>query len=206
MNTWDDRFRAGEYPTDPDPSPVLRRYVDSVPDGRALDVATGTGRNAVFLASAGYEVDAVDKSQVGLEQARENAREQGVEERVNWIQGDASTFTFPPEQYQLITVSYYRAIDRFPDLKEALAPGGYLFVEHHLRSTESTPSGPQSDRYRFGANELLHSCLDLTVLYYDETTEERSEGRLRANARLLARKSSGVRQSYPRRNAGAEES
>ena len=199
MTDWDERFRAGEYPTDPDPSPVLQQYVEDIPEGRALDVAAGTGRNAVFLAESGYDVDALDKSRPGLQTARENAAKRGVEDRVNPIQGDVSTYEFPTETYELITVSYYQTVDRFPDIKEALVPGGYLFVEHHLRSTESTPSGPQSDRYRFASNELLHSCLDLTVLYYDETTEERSDDRLRANARLLARQSSGVRQSYPRR-------
>lgn len=199
MTDWDERFRAGEYPMDPDPSPVLRRFIDDVPTGRAIDVATGTGRNAVFLATEGFTVDAIDQSRVGLQAARENARDRSVADRVNWIQADVATYGLPVEEYDLITVSYYRVVDRLPDIKAALAPGGYLFVEHHLRSTESTPSGPSSDRYRFAANELLHACLDLTVLYYDETTEERPDDRRRANARILARKSHGQRQSYPRR-------
>ena len=45
--TWDERFRRGDYPADPDPTGLLRRRVDTLPDGRALDVATGTGHNAV---------------------------------------------------------------------------------------------------------------------------------------------------------------
>ena len=199
MTNWDDRFRAGEYPRDPEPSPVLREYVDAVPEGRALDVAAGTGRNALFLAEAGYAVDALDSSRVGLEIARETARERGIEDRLNPIQADVPTYSFPPDAYELITISYYRAVDRFPDIKEALVPGGYLFVEHHLRSSDPTPSGPTNDRYRFASNELLRSCLDLTVLYYDETTEERPDDRRRANARILARNSRGPRQSYPRR-------
>lgn len=198
MTTWDERFRTGAYPQNPDPSPVLRRYITAIPDGRALDVATGTGRNAVFLAESGYTVDAIDQSREGIQIARENATDRGVEDRINWIQADVPSYAFPTAQYDLITISFYRAVDRFPDIKEALAPGGYLFVEHHLRSTESTPSGPSNDRYRFGANELLHSCLDLTVLYYDETTEERPDDKRRASARLLARHTSGTRQSYPR--------
>ncbi|MFQ3320261.1 MAG: hypothetical protein ACI80F_002340, partial [Natronomonas sp.] len=105
----------------------------------------------------------------------------------------------PTDRYELITISFYRAVDRFPDIKEALVPGGYLFVEHHLRSTEPTPAGPSTDRYRFAANELLHACLDLTVLYYDETTEERPDDKRRANTRILARNSSGIKQRYPRR-------
>lgn len=199
MTSWDDRYRRGAYPSDPEASPVLRRYVDAFPSGPALDVATGTGRNALFLASAGYEVDAIDRSGVGLRRARERAVERGVADRVNWLQADLAGFEFPTERYAAITVSYYRAVDRFPDLEEALVPGGYLFVEHHLRSTEPTPSGPSSDRYRFGANELLRAGLGLTVLYYDETSSENADGERRANARLLARRSSGPRQAYPSR-------
>lgn len=199
MTNWDERFRAGDYPMNPDPSPVLREYVADLPDGRALDVATGTGRNAVFLAESGYDVDALDQSREGLKIARENATKRGVEDRVDWIQADARTYDYPANRYAVITISFYRILDRLADIKEALVPGGYLFVEHHLRSTEPTPSGPGSDRYRFAANELLHACLDLTVLYYDETTEERPGDRRRATARVLARHSSGPRQSYPRR-------
>jgi SAM-dependent methyltransferase len=199
MTTWDERFREGEYPQNPDPSPVLEQYLSEIPDGRALDVATGTGRNAVFLAAAGYDVDALDQSREGLRITRGNAAENGVEDRLNLIQTDVPTHEFPTDRYDLITVSFYRAIDRFPDIKRALRDGGYLFVEHHLRSTDETPSGPSSDRYRFGANELLNACLDLTVIYYDASTEERPEDRRRASARILARNTHGQRQSYPKR-------
>lgn len=199
MTGWDERYRRGEYPTDPEPSPVLRHYVDAFPDGRALDVATGTGRNALFLAGAGYSVDAIDQSRVGLRQARDRAVDRGLDSRVNWIQADVPSYEFPDERYAAVSISFYRAVDRFPDIKEALVPGGFLFVEHHLRSTEPTPSGPSGDRYRFGANELLHAGLDLTVLYYDETSSTNPDGERRANARLLARKSSGTRQAYPDR-------
>ncbi|WP_418280759.1 class I SAM-dependent methyltransferase [Halorubrum sp. DTA98] len=199
MTDWDERFASGEYPRAPEPSPVLRSYEPSIPDGRALDVAAGTGRNAVFLADAGYEVDALDASREGLRITRERAAARDVGDRLNVIHGDVSSYGFPKQRYELITMSFYRAVDRFPDLKDALVPGGYLFVEHHLRSTDETPSGPSTDRYRFAANELLHAGLDLTVLYYDEGTEERPGDRRRASARLLARRSHGGRQSYPPR-------
>jgi SAM-dependent methyltransferase len=198
MTTWDERFREGKYPQDPDPSPVLERYVDAFPDGRALDVATGTGRNAVFLAAESYAVDAVDQSREGLRIARANAAERGVADAVEFIQADVPSYGFPAETYEVITVSFYRAVDRFPDLKEALCPGGYFFVQHHLRSTDPTQSGPSTDRYRFAANELLYACLDLTVVHYDERTETRPDGRTAAVATVVARKTTGPRQSYPR--------
>lgn len=202
MTSWDERFRDEEYPQNPNPSPVLEQYLSEIPDGRALDVATGTGRNAVFLAAEGYEVDAVDQSREGLRITQENAASRGVESRLNLVQADISTYRFPTDAYDLITVSFYRIIDRFPDLKEALKEGGYLFVEHHLRSDEATPSGPSDDRYRFGANELLQACLDMTVLYYDAGVEERADDKQRATARILARNTHGQRQSYPIRRRG----
>lgn len=196
-SSWDERFRAGESPN-PDPSRLLRAYVDALPDGRAMDVATGTGRNATFLASEGYEVDAIDRSEVGLRVAREHARERGIADRIEWIRADVPTYAFPTATYDLVTISFYRAVDRFPDIKEALTPGGVLFVEHHLRSADSPEAGPSGDRYRFAANELLHTCLDLTVLHYEERTESRADGRSATVSRIVARNSAGHHQSYPR--------
>lgn len=197
MPTWDDRFRDGTYPHDPDPSPVLDRYVETFPEGRALDIATGTGRNALFLAGAGYDVDAIDQSRVGLEIARQHARDRGLDDRLAWIQADLTEHHFPRSTYAVITISFYRAVDRFPDIKAALIPGGILFVQHHLRSSEPVDAGPSGNRYRHPANELLHTCLDLTVLFYAEVTEE-DDDRTAATAQLLARNTTGQEQTYPR--------
>lgn len=196
MTTWDERFRTGEYPADPDPSPVLREYVDETSDGRALDVACGTGRNAVFLAGLGYEVDAIDRSIEGLRITRANAADRGVDDRVNLIQADATRFDYPEEMYDVVTISFFRTLDRLNDIKAALQPHGLLFYQHHLRSEPPAEAGPNSDRYRFCSNELLRACLDLTVLYYEESSEQ-WEGQLSATVELVARNSHGGTQSYP---------
>jgi SAM-dependent methyltransferase len=197
MVDWDERFERGQYPQDPEPSELLRSTVASAPEGRALDIATGTGRNAVFLAERGYRVDAIDRSRAGLEITRERAAERGVEDRLACIHADVSSHEFPIETYDLVTISFYRAIDRFPDVTAALKDDGVLFVEHHLRTTDPVSSGPDGDRYRFGANELLHAALGLTITRYEEGLETRSDGRHAAIARVVARKRSGSKQSYP---------
>jgi SAM-dependent methyltransferase len=199
MTTWDERFASGSYPSDPDPSPVLRRYTETFPEGRTLDVATGTGRNALYLAEQGYEVDGLDQSREGLRIARETAENRGIADRTNWIQGDVESYEFPESVYDVVTISFYRPMDRLPDIKQALRPGGVLFVQHHLRSPDESAYevGPSTDRYRFAANELLHACLDLTVLHYSETTEVREDGRHAETAQVIARNSHSPRQSPP---------
>jgi SAM-dependent methyltransferase len=201
MTTWDERFREGEYPQDPEPSPVLRAYVDAAPGDRALDIATGTGRNAVFLAEQGYEVDAIDQSGEGLRITRERAEERGVGGRLTLTQADAKEYDYPESEYDLVTISFFRTLDRLNDIKAALNPGGVLFYQHHLRSPDATV-GPSGSRYRFRANELLHACLDLTVLQFEASTEygrERGDGddRVSATATIVARNSHGGCQSYP---------
>ncbi len=199
MTSWDERFRTGEYPSDLEPSPVLREYVSETARGRALDVACGTGRNTLFLAEQGYEVDALDQSNVGLQLTRAAATDRRIADRLNLIQADATQFEYPTDRYDIVTISFFRTLDRFQDLKAALKPDGLLFYQHHLRSDPPAKAGPSSRRPRFGSNELLRACLDLTVLYYEESSEQ-WEGQSSATVELVARKSHGGTQSYPETN------
>jgi SAM-dependent methyltransferase len=193
---WNEKYSTDEeFELPDDPIPELARRIETLPSGRALDVATGTGRNARFLASEGYEVDAVDVSDEALDRAASAAEDEGV--AVNWIRADIDDFEFEADAYDVITVSFFAALDRLPDLMEALAPGGVLVYEHHLRSSDGIDIGP-SDRYRYPSNHLLHACLDLTILGYEERTRPDREGRTQAVATLVGRNSTGGAQSYPR--------
>ena len=191
---WDARYRERTGESVGDPTPALRRWRDALPSGRALDVATGRGRNALFLAERGYEVDAVDVSGEALSQARARAEERDLD--VNWVQADLTEYPFPSATYDVVVVSFYATLDRLPDLKEALAPGGVLVYEHHLRSATPVDRGPRTDRYRFRSNDLLRACLDLTVLSYAERVR-RTDGRAAAVVTLVARNSTGGAQQYP---------
>ena len=197
----DDRERWNEKHSDatfdpPDgPIPELERRLHTLPNGRALDVATGTGRNAVALAEGGYDVDAVDVSDVALERARQRATDRGVD--VNWIRADLADVDLETDAYDVIAVGFFAALEHLPALKEALAPGGVLIYEHHLRSSDPVEVGPSSDRFRYRSNDLLRACLDLTILSYEERRRP-VPGGIAAVATLVARNSRGGTQSYPK--------
>jgi SAM-dependent methyltransferase len=194
---WNEKYRTDdEFELPAEPIPALARLIDSLPTGRALDVATGTGRNARFLARHGYAVDAVDVSDEALDRAASAAEREGVE-GVTWVRSDIEEFDFERSAYDVITVSFFAALDHLPEIKEALAPGGVLVYEHHLRSSDPIDLGPSSDRYRYRSNDLLRACLDLTVLDYRERTRTDEKGRTLAVATLVGRRSTGGRQSYP---------
>ncbi|WP_336343578.1 class I SAM-dependent methyltransferase [Halalkalicoccus ordinarius] len=161
---WNERYSEEEPPTDP--AAVLTEHVEELPDGRALDVATGGGRNAIFLAERGYAVDAIDISEAGLEIAHERAAERGVSDAIEFVREDVEEYELPREAYDVIVVTHYYSLNVVPALKRALAPGGVLLYEHRLR-----PPGDDSHRFRFRPNDLLRACLDLRIVRYDEPME-----------------------------------
>lgn len=191
---WNEKYADPEFELPTDPIPELTRVIDRLPEGRALDVATGYGRNAIYLAEAGYEVDAIDVADQALQEARRRARKRSV--TVNWIQADLMTYPLPMETYDVVTLSFFGGIDLLSRLKDTLTPGGILIAELHLRTTEETNHGPSDPRSRMRANELLHTCLDLTVLRYQEGLRVESETR-NAVCTIVARNSHGASQPYP---------
>lgn len=187
---WDERYRAGEYEGRPYPAPFLQSWLatrnqrPSAP-ARALDVACGLGRNARLLARSGYDVDAVDVSQVAIDKATELAREEAL--AVNWQAMDLDEVPLPNGPYQLIVVC--RFLDRrlVPDLKRRLAVGGRLVYEQHVvMTTDEQVGGPKSARFRLQPNELLHLFSDLHVVHYNEGLVSDPDGALMALAQLVA--------------------
>lgn len=198
---WDQMYQQG-YPYSPGPSWLLQHHIDWLPQGQALDVGTGIGRNAYYLAEHGYQVDGVDFSETALSRARE-ARSTPAE-NINWIQADINEFDVASREYDLILVSFFPELEVIRLLKDGLATDGVLLFEHHLRTTDEVDRGPTEDglgsnpdRYRDRSQELLHTCLGLTILYYEEALRTYEDGGQAAVASVVARNSTGGTQSYP---------
>ncbi|MFB6206941.1 MAG: class I SAM-dependent methyltransferase, partial [Haloglomus sp.] len=121
---WNERYRTGEYHHQGDPAAILTTNATWLPEGRALDVATGTGRHARYLAARGYEVDAVDISEEGLAIAKRKATDRGLD--VNWIQADLDALPLRADTYAVICVVGYYDVALLERLEAALVSGGVL--------------------------------------------------------------------------------
>lgn len=83
---WDDRYATTELIWGAEPNQFLVREVADLPAGKALDLATGEGRNAIWLARRGWDVTGVDFSAVALGKAREIAADLDVS--IEWVEAD----------------------------------------------------------------------------------------------------------------------
>lgn len=167
-NEWDRRYTESDDPAQPQPSPFLEAWLEHLPQGdRALDVACGTGRNALRLAEAGYAVDAVDISAVAIARGRSEARQRGL--RLTWHVADLDDFTLEQAAYQVITVIRYRNRALWPKLIDALAPEGWVLVEHHFKTMASV-AGP-SESFKLEPQELLDAFGTLRVVRFEEVID-----------------------------------
>ncbi len=165
--------------------PMLASWLPRLPTGRALDVACGAGRNALLLAQAGYQVDAIDISDVGLDLGRKKAERQGLP--INWIEQDLDQPYRFDSDYDLIIIMWYVNPGLITRLCDCLAPGGYLLCQEHL-ITDQVVTGPGSTKHRVAGGQLAELVYGVDVLYYDESIETNAVGEKIASARLVAKK------------------
>lgn len=131
---WDERYAGAEQIWSGRPNTALVAETTGLTPGRALDVGCGEGADAVWLAARGWDVTALDVSQVALDRAARQAEAAGV--RVRWVAGGLTDAAPAAGGFDLVT-AMYPALRRTADdaaehvLIDAVAPGGVLLVVHH---------------------------------------------------------------------------
>lgn len=184
---WERRYAEGSYMARTHPTELLAQWLPALPRGRALDLACGAGRNALHLALAGYQVDAMDISAVALERGAGKAAELGVS--INWNNVDLDYVELAAGTYDVVVVARYVNRGLAEGLMASLREGGHLVYEQHLLTTQQV-DGPRSRSFRLQPNELLEMFRALRVLYYRESLAADADGRTMALAQLVACKGS----------------
>ena len=183
---WDERFGRKEFALGKDPNPFLKKHIHLLPRGKALDLATGEGRNAVFLAQNGFEVDAVDISEKGLKKVRALAREKGVE--INTVLVDLDQYQIEKERYDLIANFYFLKRRLIPRIKKGLKKGGKVIFETYILEHRTLGvGGPKQAKYFLKPNEPLRLFKGFRIQFYREGIF-REGGRRKAVASLIAEK------------------
>jgi len=183
---WDEKFRKKKYTLGTEANPFLRKHIRLLPRGKALDVAAGEGRNTVFLAQHGFDVEAVDISQEGLSKARKLAKVKGV--KIKTVLADLDHYPIARESYDVITDFYFLDRRLISRIKKGLKKGGRVVFETYLTEHSNIcREGPRNPQYLLKPNELLKLFGGFRILFYREGIF-REGGKKKAIASLIAQK------------------
>ena len=179
--SWDDRYAGDEYLFGTEPNRFLVACRSLLGDGgRALCVADGEGRNSVWLASEGFDVDAFDASPVAVEKARRLAAKRGVS--VRFTVADADSWSWPESAYDVVAAIFIQFAS--PDLRrrmfdriaQTLRPGGLLLLEgYRVEQLAYGTGGPRSTAQLYTEEQLRTELAVLRLEQlrsYDEAVEE----------------------------------
>jgi SAM-dependent methyltransferase len=163
VRDWDKRYRLREHAAsdlEAAPTPLLVETAASLPPGKALDLASGAGRNALWLAEHGWEVTAVDGAQTAIEILRSRVMERGLKIDAVVADLEKGEFKIEPSHWDLVAMCYYLQRNLFEAAKRGVAPGGILISIVHM-SEPGEEDGPhrlrpgQLEQY-FAGWEILH--------------------------------------------------
>lgn len=157
---WDARYAATDLVWSVTPNQFVAAEVADLAPGSAVDLAAGEGRNAIWLASRGWDVVAVDYSSVGLAKGRRLAEDQQLPGSVSWVCADATTWESAPV-HDLVVIAYLQlpADERRAAVRRgfaALRPGGTLLVvAHDTTNLAEGTGGPQDASVLMTAEDVL---------------------------------------------------
>jgi SAM-dependent methyltransferase len=164
---WNERYAGAELLWSSTPSRFLVAETEDLPPGRALDLACGEGRNAVWLGERGWRVTGVDFAEAALAKAAELAAGRGVE--LELIHADLLEWVPPAGAYDLVAVLYLQlpAAERRLVLgraADAVAPGGtFLLVAHDLLNLAEGHGGPSDPTVLTSAEEVAAELPGLVI-------------------------------------------
>ena len=169
LSSWTGPRKYGKPPDsrlELSPSPFLVENIDILPKGKALDLAMGYGRNTLFLANHGYEVEGIDISTQCVSRVRKIAEASDL--KVTATCSDLEKdYVIEKESYDLIICFYYLQRALFPDILDGVKPGGAVVYETF--TVDQTRFGrPKNPEHLLKPNELLGVFREWRVLRYRE--------------------------------------
>jgi SAM-dependent methyltransferase len=174
---WDQRY-AEKQQWSAEPNALVAELLGGLPPGRAVDLAAGEGRHALWLAGLGWQVTAVDFSEVGLARGRDRQ----AADRVDWVTADVTGWSAEPGSLDLVLVAYLHLPEAdttalFTRAIGWLAPGGRLLVlGHDVENLTAGVGGPQEPAILHSVDRLRPVAERLEVDRLEQVRRETPAG------------------------------
>lgn len=200
---WDEKYQSRSEVWDGKPHPNLIAETADLAPGSALDVGTGEGADAIWLAERGWQVTAVDISTVALERGRKQADSLGAEtaQMITWLHADLTEWEPPAARFDLVSLQFMHlpSVQRVPTyqrLADSVAPGGVLLiVGHHPSDLETTARRLPDPDPLFTADQIANELRNGWDVLVQDTRPRAEHDRMHEtitvhDAVLVARRSS----------------
>ena len=179
-----ERSRMAHQPQQTDHAPSIflaqQLQLHRLPKGRVLDVAAGSGRNALYLASHGFQVDAMDRDEQAMAHLAATAKQRNLPNlTVRTVDLERKTEErpeFPKQEYDVVVVCFYLHRALFPAMIDSLKPNGVLIYETFTIDNYMRHRHPRRWEFCLAHNELLRLTSTLRVLSYDEGEHDGGHG------------------------------
>jgi len=185
IEEWDARYRTGERAEEDlsaPPTPLVVQFAVNLTPGKALDLACGPGRNAIWLAEHGWDVKAVDGSKAAIEILEHRAAARGLDIHTKVADLERLKFHIEPRSYGLICKCYYLQRSLMPAVLEGVRPDGMAIVIVHLAEAG------EETTYKHAAPGELRRFFDGWEILHDYEGPPRDSAHKRSVAEIVARK------------------
>ena len=176
---WNKRYQNNPIPDRP--IDLIVDYATQAQKGKALDIACGMGRHSKYLASIGFEVDALDISSVAIEEIQNipNIYPKEI---------DFDSYELPKDRYELVICTFFLKRELFPQIVDALKDGGVFIYETFVYHPDNQQA-PSERSYLLEAGELADVFQDkLEFIHLDEYWSETMKGHKMKKASFVGRK------------------
>ena len=185
--SWDERYAESDLVWGLEPNRFIRAQCEHLRIGRAVDIACGEGRNAIWLARLGWHVTALDYSTVAIERGRQlsSKEDPAVASRMVWRVEDVTTTPFKEGAFDLAVISYLhlppdQTATAMRSAGASVAPAGHLvIVGHDRRNLREGVSGPQDESRLYQPDEvraLLEEIPGMVVELAETVERETPDG------------------------------
>jgi tellurite methyltransferase len=185
ISGWNKRYRTGDRSKEDlerSPNPLLAATVEKLFPGKALDLACGTGRNAIWLAERGWRVTAVDGAEAALELLHKRAAQSNVTVETHVADLEKHELRITPDSWDLIVMCFYLQPSLFGPSKRGVRPGGLVLAIVHITEPEEEPTA-----HRLRPGELKTYFGDFEILHYREGAPD-DPAHKRLSAEIVARR------------------
>ena len=175
---WNNRFNTSEYVFGKEPNEFFKQELDKLKPGKILFIAAGEGRNAIYAAKNGWQVDAIDYSEIAKEKALKLALKNNV--KINYRIVDVFEYSFPLSTYDAIVNIQFHSPEQIRDefnskLIAALKPEGKIILQvFDKEQIKKNTGGPKDIDLLYSLEDIVNGFFDLEFEYFVKETSVRN--------------------------------